>query len=63
MANVWKDFINVKDISEIPAKVSATGFDRADDGIWYAIDGRMPDSRPAKSGIYIHNGGKTLLNE
>lgn len=28
---------------------------------WYSIDGRKLDGRPAKAGIYIHNGSKVVI--
>ena len=28
---------------------------------WYSIDGRRLQARPAKKGLYIHNGQKTVI--
>ena len=30
-------------------------------GAWYTIDGRRLTSKPAKTGLYIHNGKKVVI--
>ena len=48
-----------------PDKPTAINFTSLDnmphDGKWYTVSGIMMDKKPAKSGLYIHNGQVVVI--
>lgn len=47
--------------SDIVSGINTPAIERTGINVWYSIDGRRFDRRPAQAGIYIHNGKKIII--
>lgn len=63
----YSPFYDVAAISEIIKNSQATAIDtpavvvKADDGIWYTLDGRRINGQPTRKGVYISSGKKLFV--
>ena len=46
---------------EMPTKISFVRIDQLPQHGWYTVQGIKLDKRPTQSGVYIHNGKKTIV--
>ncbi|MBR5102831.1 MAG: BspA family leucine-rich repeat surface protein, partial [Muribaculaceae bacterium] len=46
---------------QMPTAINSVNADKVGDNKWYTIDGRVLNTKPTSTGIYIHNGRKVIV--
>lgn len=60
---IWKNFLNI--VEDLPTGIISIDNSQLtnDNDVWYTLNGTRLNGKPTKSGIYIKNGKKYIVNE